>query len=321
VAAAAAMPGVENVAMAMAAPLWRTARWPIFVAGIDSVARLGEFTANAVATNYFSVIGTRILRGRPITDADRADASPVIVISRGMAAALWPGQEALGRCIRVQADTMPCRSVIGIADDIVQSNYQLGAPKLYHYYLAADQIPPSPRYILVKAAGEPALQAERLRQALQRVMPGASYVAVRPMETLLDGTYRTWRLGASMFLCFGLLALAVASVGLYGVIGYEVTQRMHELGVRVALGARRGDILGLIVGRTLRLTLAGIVAGGAVAFLAGRWLQPLLFQQSATDPAVYAMVAATMLLVATLASAMPAIRASHADPNRSLRAD
>jgi putative ABC transport system permease protein len=144
---------------------------------------------------------------------------------------------------------------------------------------------------------------------------------VRPMESLLDGTYRTWRLGASMFLCFGLLALAVASVGLYGVIGYEVTQRMHELGVRVALGARRADILGLIVGRTVRLMAAGILAGSAIALLAGRWLQPLLFQQSATDPRVYAAVATTMLVVAVLASSLPAIRASHADPNRSLRAD
>jgi ABC-type antimicrobial peptide transport system permease subunit len=141
------------------------------------------------------------------------------------------------------------------------------------------------------------------------------------METLLDSTYRTWRLGASMFLCFGLLALAVAAVGLYGVIGYEVTQRMHELGVRVALGARRADILGLIVGRTVRLMVAGIFAGTAIALLGGRWLQPLLFQQSATDPRVYAVVAAIMLGVAVLASSLPAIRASHADPNRSLRAD
>ena len=320
-AAAAAMPGVEHVAQAMAAPLWRTGRWPIFVAGIDSVSRLGEFTANAVAANYFSVMGTRILRGRPINAADRAEASPVIVVSRGMAEALWPGQEAVGKCIRVFADTMPCRAVIGVADDIMQSNYQLGQPKLYHYYVAADQIPPTPRYLLVKAEGEPQVQAERLRVALQRVMPGSSYVTVRPMATLLDVTYRTWRLGASMFLCFGVLALAVASVGLYGVIGYEVTQRMHELGVRVALGARRTDILGLIVGRTVRLMLLGIVAGGAISLLAGRWLEPLLFRQSATDPRIYALVAITMLMVAILASSLPAIRASGADPNRSLRAD
>jgi predicted permease len=319
--AAAAVPGVERVASAIAAPLWRTARWPIFVAGIDSVSRLGEFTANAVAANYFEVMSTRILRGRPITAGDQAEAAPVIVVSRGMAEALWPGQEAVGKCIRVFADTMPCRAVIGVAEDIVQSNYQLGAPTRYHYYVAADQLPPAPRYLLVSASGDPAVQAERLRLALQRVMPGTSYVTVRPMATLLDGTYRTWRLGAAMFLCFGLLALAVASVGLYGIIGYEVTQRMHELGVRVALGARRADILGLIVGRTVRLMLAGIVAGSALCLFAGRWLQPLLFQQSATDPRVYAIAALAMLVVAILASSLPANRASRADPNRSLRSD
>jgi putative ABC transport system permease protein len=188
--------------------------------------------------------------------------------------------------------------------------------------MSVDQIPyTGPRFLLVSVAGSPAVETERMRKALQAAMPGSSYVTVRPMEQLLDSTYRTWRLGASMFLCFGLLALIVASVGLYGLIGYEVTQRMHELGVRVALGARRQDIVALIVGRTIRLVVAGIVIGGSAAFFASRWLEPLLFRQSATDARVYGLVGATMLIVAVVASAAPAFRASQADPNRSLRTD
>ncbi|MGH7637354.1 MAG: ADOP family duplicated permease [Gemmatimonadaceae bacterium] len=317
-----ALPGVAHASLVSGAPLWRTGRWPIFVPGIDSVSRLGEFTANAVSSDYFAVMGTRIVRGRPIMAADNAAAAPVAVVSRGMAEALWPGQDAIGRCMRVGADTMPCTTVVGVAENIMQSNYQLGAPKLYHYYLAVDQIPPTgPRFLLVNVAGAPAIETERVRKALQGEMPGSSFVTVRTMESLLDGTYRTWRLGASMFLCFGLLALIVAAVGLYGLIGYEVTQRMHELGVRVALGARRQDIIGLVVGRTIRLTIAGIVLGGSAAFVAARWLEPLLFRQSSTDARVYGLVGAMMLLVAVLASAVPALRASQADPNRSLRSD
>ncbi|HYC50167.1 MAG TPA: FtsX-like permease family protein, partial [Gemmatimonadaceae bacterium] len=220
------------------------------------------------------------------------------------------------------ADTAPCTTVVGVAENIVQSNYQLGAPKLFHYYLSVDQIGlTGPRFLLVNVAGSPAIESERVRRALQAGMPGTSFVTVRPMESLLDGTYRTWRLGASMFLCFGLLALIVASVGLYGLIGYEVTQRMHELGVRVALGARRRDIVALVVGRTIRLVVAGIVIGGSVALFASRWLEPLLFRQSVTDGRVYGLVGATMLVVAMIASAAPAFRASQADPNRSLRTD
>ena len=124
-----------------------------------------------------------------------------------------------------------------------------------------------------------------------------------------------------MFAAFGALALVVAAVGLYGVIGYNVAQRMHELGVRVALGAQRLDILRLVVAQSLGISLAGVALGALIAFLAGKWIQPLLFQQSASDPLVYGGVAAMMVIVALAASAVPAIRASRADPNIALRAE
>ena len=321
-ATAQRLPGVAHTSLVTGAPLWRTGRIPLHVPGIDSVSRLGEFTTNAVSADYFQTMGTRILSGRPIMPTDRRETALVAVVSRGMAEALWPGQDALGRCIRVFADTMPCTTVVGVSEDIVQSNFQLGQPKLYHYYLVADQVGgTAARFLLVKVEGNTAVEAERVRKALQAVMPGDSYLTVRPMETLLETTYRSWRLGAAMFIAFGVLALAVAAVGLYGVIGYNVAQRMHELGVRVALGARRADILGLVVGQSVRLTLAGVTLGTLIALVASRWLQPLLFQQSAVNPWVYGSVAAMMLAVALIASALPAARAARADPNQALRAD
>jgi ABC-type antimicrobial peptide transport system permease subunit len=124
-----------------------------------------------------------------------------------------------------------------------------------------------------------------------------------------------------MFVAFAVLALVVAAVGLYGVIGYSVAQRMHELGVRVALGAQRGDILRLVVGQSVRFALAGTALGVLVAVIQSRWIQPLLFDQSATDPWIFAGVGAMMIAVSLAASAAPAWRAARADPNAALRAE
>jgi ABC-type antimicrobial peptide transport system permease subunit len=128
-------------------------------------------------------------------------------------------------------------------------------------------------------------------------------------------------LGATVFAAFGFLALAVAGIGLYGVVAYNVTQRMHELGVRMALGARRSDLLRLVIGQSARFTIAGVAVGVLLAYGASRWVQPLLFRQSAKDPLIYAAVAGVMMVVALLASAAPGSRATKADPNSALRAE
>jgi predicted permease len=314
------IPGVESVAWVSSAPFVSTSNTDLYVAGIDSVSRLGDFTYQATTPDYFRTMGTRILRGRGITPDDRFGAPGVMVVSQGMAAALWPGQDALGKCVRIRSDTVPCTTVVGVAEDMVQRD--LVATKRFHYYLPIEQFRRTWGIgMVVRLRGEPAHEAEHVRAALQRVMPGAYYVTVRPLGDVVQGARRSWRLGATMFVAFGVLALVVAAVGLYGVIGYNVAQRMHELGVRVALGARRPDILGLVVGQSVRLVLAGVAIGVLAALAASRWVQPLLFRQSATDPVVYVGVGVVMLLVALAASASPALRAARVDPNGALRAE
>jgi ABC-type antimicrobial peptide transport system permease subunit len=132
---------------------------------------------------------------------------------------------------------------------------------------------------------------------------------------------RSWQLGATMFVVFGLLALVLATIGLYGVIAYSVTQRLHEMGVRIALGARTVDVVWLVVRRGVFLGGLGIVIGAAIALASARWLEPLLFAESARDPVVYVLVAAAMLAVAAAASFIPARRASRVDPNVALRSE
>jgi len=160
-----------------------------------------------------------------------------------------------------------------------------------------------------------------VRRGLQRAMPGDGYVTVQPFADLVDAQRRSWDLGATMFVAFGALAILVAAVGLYGVIAYDVAQRMHELGIRIALGAQWRDVVQLVVQQGVAFAIAGIAIGLSVALLAARWIQPLLFQQSATDPGTFAAVAGIILLVALLASAIPATRATRADPNSALRSE
>lgn len=316
---ASGIPGVEHAAWASNVPLQGTSTMPLFVPGIDSVAKLGRFTYQSATTDYFNAIGTRITRGRPFTDQDRAGAPGVVVVSDAMARVLWPRQEALGQCIRAGADTMPCSTVVGIAENAVHDPVNDQPLRLY---LPMEQFPAEGGSLLVvRTRGRPDVMAESVRRVLQSAMPGQQYVAVQPMTSLLDRQRRSWDLGATMFTAFGVLALVVVAVGLYGVINYNVTQRMHELGVRVALGARRTDVMRLVVTEGLRLAAAGVVIGSLIALAASRWIQPLLFEQSAKDPVVFALVAAVIVAVASVASSLPAAKAMRADPSVVLRAD
>jgi predicted permease len=321
------IPGVEAAARINSRP-FGTNTTRLVVPGLDSVERLGRFNFQVSDPDYFKVMGTRIVRGRPFTALDGEAAPQVAVVSESMAQALWPGQDPLGRCIEVYfnaprpaADARPCRTVVGVAEDAMQQS--ISDEQRFMYYLPLDQVNPSwGSQIFVRIARGHALGwSESVRLALNRVMPGEGYVTVQPLEELVDRQQRSWRLGATMFVAFGILALLVAAVGLYGVISYSVAQRMHELGVRIALGAQSADLVRLVVGQGVRFAGAGVGLGLGIALLAARWIQPLLFRQSARDPTTYGAVAGLLLVVALVASAVPARRATRADPNTALRSD
>ncbi|HKV75426.1 MAG TPA: ADOP family duplicated permease [Gemmatimonadales bacterium] len=317
--AAQALPGIEVASRAVTVPFSTEEMQGLFVPGIDSVDRLGRFTLQMASAEYFQAMGTRIVRGRGIATADRAGTPGVILVSESMAHALWPNQDPLGKCIKVGADTAPCSTVIGVTEDIRQSS--LSEKEGGQYYLALDQMTGQNQGLYIRARGDAASQRDVVRRALQPLMPGAAYVTVTPMREIIDPNLKSWRLGATMFLVFGGLALVLAAIGLYSVIAYDVAQRTHELGVRIALGARLADVLRLVVGDGVRFAVIGVGAGGVIALLAGRWIEPLLFEVSANDPVIYGTVAAVLLAVAALASMVPALRAAKVNPSTALRGE
>jgi len=316
-ATAQASPGVLSASRQTAVPLWSNSSTRLVVAGIDTVERLGQFDYNAVGPDYFKTTGTRILRGRGITSQDTREAERVAVVSENMARVLWPGRDAIGQCMKVSSDV--CTTVVGIAENIKEQN--LSADSMFYYYMPVTQFRPRAGGLFVRVAGDARKSAPALQKALQREMPGTTYITVTPFQDIVSPMMQSVRLGATTFVAFGALALLVAAMGLYSVIAYNVEQRTHELGIRLALGAQPRDLATLILSDGARIAVIGLAIGVGVAWYASKWLAPLLFDVSPKDAAVYATASLTLLLVAMLGSWVPARRASRTDPNVVLRSE
>jgi predicted permease len=317
--AARATPGVESATPVSSVPFWGFDEPYLFVSGVDSVSWRGDFVLQAGNPDYFKTMGTRIVRGRAFDEHDRADAPRVVVVSQGMASFLWPTEDAIGRCIRIGVDTAPCTTVVGVAEDLHMR--ALKRQKEYTYYIPIAQYSSATGMLLVRVKGNADDYLEPVRRRLQHEMPGAAYVTALPLHNMVDTQTQSWRFGATMFVAFGALALALAGIGLYSMIAYGVAQRRREIGVRIALGASSANIVRLVVRGGLRLVVLGVVLGGVISLWAGKWIATLLFDEPPTDPVIYASVAAILVGVSLIATAVPALGASRVDPNVALRAD
>jgi len=316
--ASRAVPAVERVAITLGIPLR-----DIVMADIqrppemDSLryAQLPLIVQNTVTPGFFQTMGTRILRGRALDSTDVPSSTRAVVVSDRFARTFWPGQDAIGQCVRNRRGV--CAYVVGVAEDI-RSMWMNDDPGL-QFYTSAAQNPIRPRTLFVRIRGDAAPHAEELRAALQRELPRASYVTVTPYSDIVANT--SWELGATVFAAFGVLAMLLASIGLYSAISYNVTQRTHEMGVRRALGAQGADVIGLVMRQGVLLGGVGVVLGGVLAWFASSRIEPMLFRVSARDPLVFAFVIIAMLAVAVAASFVPARRAASVDPNVALRSE
>ena len=322
--AARATPGVRAATIAVSVPFWSNeGRGVPFVPGRDSLGARGMFLVQGGSPSYFETMGTRVLRGRGFTGSDNATSERVALVTESMARLVWPGEDPIGKQMRIGNEQVPFTTIVGMVEDTHAR--AMTDPKEFWYFVPIAQYmahygEASPQ-IFARVAGEASGHLETLRRRLQREMPGASYVTTRTLESMVAPERQSWRFGATMFVAFGALALVLAAIGLYSVIAYAVAQRSHELGVRIALGASVGDVVRMIVGQGVAFAIAGVAIGSAIALWAGRWIEPLLFEQKARDPMIFAAVGVVLVAVAVIATLRPAMRATRVDPTVALRSD
>ncbi len=319
------MPDVASAAITVGTPFHSSFTVDLRVPGWGSVPALpgGGPYIQAVSSGYFPTVGLRLLRGRGFGDGDRAGSEPVAVVNETMAATLWPRAEPLDNCLYLNEDvhagaTTSCTRVVGVVEDAYRDSLE-DKPAMQYYVPLGQEEGFGGTCLLVRPRGKLAAVVEPLRRTLRAVDPSALRIDVDPLQEGLEPEIRPWRLGATLIGGFGALALLIAAIGLYSLIAHMVASRTHELGVRVALGARGSDVMGLVLGRGLRLAALGLTLGVALALAAGPRLGGLLFHTSPRDPLVYLAVVGGLLAAATAACVVPARRALRVDPALALR--
>ena len=320
------LPGVENTALVAASIPMRSATsyGKPRIPGIDSLPPLpnGGPYQSAVSPDYFATLGTRITRGRGITPIDEATRARVAVINETVAKHYFPDKDPIGQCI-IFGPEQACTEIVGVVQNVVLFRMVDDERGLVYMPMSHPLMgdPATPGALLIRAAASSPGVATAVRREIQALAPNMPFVGVQWFEQLVAPEMAPWRLGATMFGVFGALALVIAAVGLYSVIAYSVSQRTHEIGVRMALGARDADVVRLILVEGTRLGIAGLALGLVVALVAGRWMEPLLYATSPRDPLIFALVAVTLTAVAVAASLFPAWRASRVSPAVALRAE
>jgi putative ABC transport system permease protein len=317
------IPGVVTATIArMSVPYGNLNASGFEVPGVEPVALKGGGPYNAiVGAGFFETVGAPVLRGRDFTIAESRSPARVAIVNESLANAYWPGADPVGHCVKVFRDST-CSEIVGVVHNVMQFG-------VVEDFKAIVYVPPShpavhgapPLAMLVRVSRDPAAIVPLVRRELQRLNANMPYVEARPYAELVAWQLQPWRLGASMFTLFGVIALVIAAVGLYSVMSFWVLQRTHEIGVRVALGAQRADVVRLVAWESSRPVFAGLLLGAATAALASRWIGPLLYETSPRSPIVYVGATLVLAVAAIAASVIPARRSVAIDPALAMRAD
>jgi predicted permease len=312
-----AAPGVQLAGLTDALPLGRNRSWGAPAKGV--VYGPGEFPdafVRVVSDGYVGAMGIPLREGRDLSPRDTPATEPVIMVNETMARRLWPGQDAVGKIMSACGD----RRVVGIVGDV--RHLALEQESGLEMYIPMRQCQDwSSVDLVVRTSVPPDQVAEGVRDALKQIAPNISPKEFRPLERLVDKSVSPRRFVVTLLGGFAVFALILASLGIYGVISYSVSQRTQEIGIRMALGASAGDLQAGILGETLRLAALGMLVGTAAAWLLARLLSGLLFGVTVTDPVTFIGMLAVLTFVAAIAGYVPAYRASRIDPAVALRAN
>jgi putative ABC transport system permease protein len=318
-----AIPGVVSVAAAgLTIPMGSATATSFSVAGVKRPKlALGGPYNSIITAGFFKTIGGRMISGRELSAAEEATPSRVVIVNELLAKAYWPNATAIGQCVRYGSDS-GCSEVVGVVGTMMQFSLINDDRAIVYAPLTHPGAKRAlPSAILVRVAGNPANTVPLVRRELQALAPTMPFVEVKSYSELVAPQLQPWRLGATMFTLFGLIALVIAAVGLYSVMAYWVSQRTHEIGVRMALGAKRQDVIRLVAVQSSRAIIAGLLLGGAAAFIASRWIADMLYETSPHDPIVYSGAAMVLGIAAIIASAVPVRRSTAVDPAQAIRTD
>jgi putative ABC transport system permease protein len=314
-----ALPGVSAAAIASHVPLTFTIRTITGVAESRQSLPIEEWMdidTSTVGDGYFDTLGIRVLAGRPFVESDASAAERRVVVNEALASLFWPGEDPLGRRLVLGKE----RELVTVIGVVSNAKYRtLGeSPRPFMYETYGTEGYAS-ETLLVKGSGDAAALLAGIRLAAREVDESVPMSALQTVEQATSVSLLLPRVGASLFGLFGLLGLVLAVVGLYGVIAFLVSRRRREIGVRVALGARPSDIVRMILGQGMRLTIWGVAIGFAGAFALARVISVILYGVSPADPITFTGVAALLLLTAAIAAYLPARRAAKVDPMTALR--
>ncbi len=318
-----ALPGVEGASVVLLRPLSGPIGWdyPFTVEGQSEEERRANPSSNheRVSPGYFKMMGIPLLRGRDFTWGDAAGAPMVAIVNEATARRYWPGQEAIGKRLRWgHGDRAPWLTVIGVVGDVRYREIQSVKSDLYVPFL---QDPHWAMDLMVRTSGDPLSVAPSVTAAVQAIEPDQPVAKITTMEQAVADSVARPRLRTLILGTFAALALLLAAVGLYGIIAYSVAQRSHEIGIRMALGADRNAVLGMVLRQALALTLAGLAAGLLLAMAVGAtgWITELLYGVRSIDLLTFAVVPLVLITVSIAASLLPARRATRVDPLVALR--
>lgn len=318
----AALPGISDVGMTNALPLGGLDGDTDFsIEGRPPPPPGQENTVwiRRVSPTYFNAIGMRLVEGRAFEDSDRMDTDRVVIVNRSLADRFFGDESAVGRRINVNDASEPVwRTIVGVADDVRNFGIRGDAPNAMYFPL--EQLAARRVTVVVRATGDPSGVMPLVRREAAGFDPSMALSLV-PMDAVVQGALAQDRFVTNLLLLFAALALVLAAVGLYGVVSYDVGRRMHEIGIRMALGARNSEIGRMVVGSSLSVAAIGIVLGVLAALLLTRVMSSLLFGVSPTDPATFVAVVMTLLTIAVVASTLPALRAVRVDPVGTLKAE
>ncbi|HKY04933.1 MAG TPA: FtsX-like permease family protein, partial [Blastocatellia bacterium] len=326
----AALPGVEQVSVGTGFPLGPARENGYWIEGQPEPKQPGDWPVaitQSVSETYHQTLNIALLAGRLFTDRDTADSPPVVIVDEDFVRRHFPGgppSEAIGKRLRFGGATEPWREVVGVVRHVRHYGpEQEGRAGIYRPWTQMN-----PRWLanltramdlVVKTSVEPTGLVAAIKQEVQSLDKDQPLANVQTLESLLARSIAPRRFSLLMFSVFAFTALLLGAVGLYGVISYTVTQRTREIGIRIAFGAEAKDIVGLVLGRGMILTLAGIIAGLIAAFASTRLMAGLLYGVSATDPAVFVGITLLLAVVALTACYVPARRATKVDPMSALR--